>query len=108
MLSAVRGLCGLAKNGSMMTVLPPGVVTSKHECPYQVNRVSRSSVMVTSVGHRSAGRARRVRATPRAAGPARPLAAIGVVPFAGYTRSVAADRIAQNLAFINWTVLTAL
>ena len=32
----------------------------------------------------------------------------GVVPFAGYTRSVAADRIAQNLAFINWTVLTAL
>jgi hypothetical protein len=28
--------------------------------------------------------------------------------WAGYTRPVAADRIAQNLAFINWTVLTAL
>ncbi len=42
MESAVRGLFGLAKNGSMMMVLPPGVRTSKQLWPYQVNVVSGS------------------------------------------------------------------
>lgn len=38
-------------------------------------------------------------------GPGRPT---GVARPLGYTRTVPAERIAENLAFINWTVLTAL
>src|SRR6185369_3887490 len=43
--SAVRGLFGFAKKGSMMMALPPGVRTSKQLWPYQVNVVSRSRDM---------------------------------------------------------------
>src|SRR5690348_9447273 len=79
--SAVAGLFGLAKNGSKTIVFPPGVRTSNAECPYHVNVVSRSSAMRRTSGsmlHR------------------------------GYTRPVSATQIAENLAFINWTVLTGL
>jgi hypothetical protein len=71
----------LAKNGSKMIVLPPGVRTSNTECPYHVNVVSRSSAM------------------RRTSGP---------MLHRGYTRTVSATQIAENLAFINWTVLTGL
>src|SRR2546425_3633467 len=41
--SAVFGLLGLPNHGSSRIVLPPGVVTSQQEWPYQVMVVSRSS-----------------------------------------------------------------
>src|SRR6478672_10654324 len=80
--SAVRGLFGLAKNGSMMMVLPPGVRTSKQLWPYQVNVVSRSRDMR---GHLRA----------------RCYNAATLDP-------VSATQIGQNLAFVNWMVLTGL
>ena len=79
--SAVRGLRGLPNHGSIRIVLPPGVRTSKQLWPYQVNVVS---------GSRPIG-------TPP-----------GAMLQRGYTRAVPATQIAQNLAFINWTVLTGL
>src|SRR6476469_1402971 len=62
--------------------LPPGVRTSTTECPYQVNVVSRSMANgAPPPAHRSPRR---------------------------YTRLVPSTQIAQNLAFVNWTVLTGL
>ena len=68
----------------MRMVLPPGVRTSKQEWPYQVNVVSRSSPIVRHL---------------RVPVDASHAATLGAVP---------ATQIAQNLAFINWTVLTGL
>src|SRR5436190_14361987 len=39
------GLSGFANHGSKSTVLPPGLRSSQHECPYQVIVVSAGSAM---------------------------------------------------------------
>ena len=79
--SAVRGLRGLPNHGSSRMTLSPGVRISKQECPYQVNVVSRSSA---------------------------PRPPPGRCLFAATLDAVPATQIAQNLAFVNWTLLTGL
>ena len=75
-----RGLVGLPNHGSIRMVLPPGVVTSTHECPYQViRRVAIDRQRAPPPVHRSP--------TPVHSG-------------------VPSTQIAQNLPFVNWTVLT--
>jgi hypothetical protein len=61
--------------------LSPGVRISKHEWPYQVNVVSRSNAIVDTSG---------------------------AMLQRGYTRAMPATQIGQNLAFVNWTLLTGL
>ena len=82
--SAGFGLLGLANHGSTMTVLPPG-------------RLDLDAGMAVP-GDRGVGRDRH--------GGVPPLSS-SMLP-RGYTRGVSATQIAQNLAFINWTVLTGL
>ena len=80
--SAVRGLRGLPNHGSMRIVLPPGVRTSTQAVAVPGER---------RIAVRDPSR------TPP-----------GSMLQRGYTRAVPATQIAQNLAFINWTVLTGL
>ena len=93
--SAGFGLSGFPNHGSMRIVLPPGDASSTQAWPYQVMVVSRPSV----IDHlRAGGQLRDPDGSPSAA----------TAGTHGYTRIVAAQRIAENLAFINWTVLAAL
>src|SRR5712671_2437740 len=87
---AGRGLRGFPNHGSNRIVLPPGVVTCQQACPYQVNVAFAFSPIGVAPP----------RVTVHASG--------GTSRVLGYTRSVPAERIAENLAFINWTVLTGL
>src|SRR5215211_4310710 len=86
-----RGLEGLPNQGSNRIVLPPGVLTSQHEWPNQVNVVSRSIPTPDLLAFRLII-----------------LGPDGVRGALGYTPAVPAERIAENLAYINWTVLTSL
>src|SRR5260221_13353467 len=81
--AAAFGLVGLPNHGSNRIVWPPGVDTSTHEWPYQVIvvAIARTSAAILSPGSIRPGR---------------------------YTRPVPAERIAESLAFINWTILTGL
>src|ERR1043165_8514432 len=89
--SGRRGLLGLANHGSSRIVLPPGERTSQQEWPNQVKLAVVSSAIATSLDPMVPDRASE-----------------GAAETLGYTRPVPAERIAENLAFINWTVLTGL
>ena len=78
----IRGLCGFPNHGSMRMILSPGVRTSMQAWPYQVMVVSRSRAMR---GHLR-----------------------GRCYNAATLDPVSATQIGQNLAFVNWTVLTGL
>src|SRR3954469_10219133 len=93
--SADFGLFGFENHGSMITVFPPGVRISTTEWPYQVMVVSRPS----GIGESSFDRLLRPWSIIAPKGRRRRADTLTAVP---------AERIAANLAFINWTVLTGL
>ena len=95
-VSAGFGLSGCPSQGSMSTVLPPGVTISTPACPSQVSDVSRPIAIECLLPPAAAVVPLRVAAIirPRRAG--------------GYTARVPASQIASNLALVNWTVLVGL
>ena len=94
--SAERGLSGLPNHGSKRIVLPPGVVPPARMAVPGERRVARSSAIGAPPRRSQRSALRWRRAGGHRSGRL------------GYTRAVPAERIAENLAFINWTVLTGL